>query len=205
MLRKSEQKMRFQRHRPPPFAKLSFRILWILTVAATLLNALRASFNLGYSYSAFGCYGTANLMCGMDVVNSFITAITVGLLVASAALWFRSYKALFISFVLLLCSAAMYVLWFRHTLYVLQVAEVESFSQLPAQSQYLLPLNNATWWDLAILGLILSLLIWHSGTFISFLYSKIHLRAKPSGEKSRDNEDKPIQQFGEAAWRSRAM
>ena len=138
-----------------------FKAVFTLTIAAALISAIRAAFNLGYYYSAFDCYGAFQLRCPVTVVGSFVLAITFGLAVAGVAFGIRRFAALLVSFLALLGTLAMYVLWFRYTSYVLQIAEVEAFSQLPNQQQYLIPLNGATWWDVAVLGIVSILLLWN--------------------------------------------
>lgn len=169
-----------------------FKTLLIVTVAAAVISAIRAAFNLGYYYSAFGCYGTFDPICPISVVGSFILSITFGLVVASIGMWWRRLATLLISFFALVWSAGMYLLWYRFTLSVLRNAEVAVFSQLPAQQQYLLPLDDAGWWDVVVLAIVIILLVWHINTLGPFLLQLVRNRRprkSGSGEHSAISRD----------------
>jgi hypothetical protein len=160
--------MKIERTKPSLGIAPWLKAVLIVIVAAASVSALRLSFNLGYYYRAFECTG-AGIRCPITVLGSFLLGITLGLVVSAVGLWWRTVAGVWLSFGAVLCEVLLYVQWYRTTRWTIQVAEVSNFWHLPNQQQRILPLNDATWWDLAVLALVIVLLVWHVKVLVSLL------------------------------------
>jgi hypothetical protein len=120
------------------------------------------AFNLGYYYKALECLSSADRFCAVTFEGSFFMDATLGLCLATLGLWFRRTASFLLSSIALIWVVIVYILWYRGTLSVMGVAEVQKFSQLPNQPQYLFPLIEATWWDIVVLCVTLLVLLWQA-------------------------------------------
>jgi hypothetical protein len=134
----------------------------IVLVFTAIVSLIRVAFNLGYYYSAFECVTSPDLTCAVTFEGSFFMGTTLGLCLLTLGLWSRRSLGFLLSFIALIWIGLVYILWYRGTLSVMKMAEVEHFSQLPNQHQYFLPLIEATWWDIAVLVLALIVFIWQA-------------------------------------------
>lgn len=153
-----------------------YRLILIVLVLTAIVSALRISFNLGYNLGTFRHSELTHLTCCVHLTDSFLIGSLVGLVVSAASLLTRKVIGLLFSMLGLLWVAVTYILWYRATLSILRTAEVDSFYRLVDQSQYLLPLDQATWWDVAVLAIVILLLLWHLATLV-FTVKRFDIRS----------------------------
>lgn len=79
----------------------------------------------------------------------------------AVGLWLRNRAGFLLSFIASLCVLGVYFKWYTTTVSALPAMEISDFSQLSGQRQYLLPLLDATSWDLAVLATTTVLFFWH--------------------------------------------
>ena len=144
-----------------------YKTVLIVVVLTATVSALRVSFNLGYNLGTFEHSELIHRTCCVNFKDSFLIPLTVGLIVSALCLLTRTLAGLIFSTLSLIWVASVYVLWYRGTLSVIRNAEVDSFYSLPDQSQHLLPLNGATWWDLAVLAIVIVVWFWHIKVLVS--------------------------------------
>lgn len=147
-----------------------------LVTLIAVVSALRLSFNLGYYYRAFECTLSAGIGCPLTLLGSFLLGTTAGLVVLAIGLWLRRGAGLWLSLSALFWEIILYVQWYRATRWIIGVAEVPDFWHLPNQQQRLLPLNDATWWDILVLAVVILLLVWHIKTLGPFLRERLRNR-----------------------------
>jgi len=140
--------------------KWQFRLLVSLASITAGLSALRVAFSFGYNYGVFRAVDGVHSTCCLTFLDSFVVPITIALILAVVGMWSRKRIGLFVSFAALLFIPVIYVYWYLGTLSIMRKAEISSFDQMPNQSQYLLSLANATWWDVYVLFVVIVLIIW---------------------------------------------
>ena len=91
--------------------------------------------------------------------DNFLLVI-IALVCSSVGLWSRRVFGFLLSMIALMCLAGTYILWYLATLSTMEMYGAKDFSQLQDQQQHLLPLHNATWWDIVVLGVALIVFIW---------------------------------------------
>ncbi len=143
----------------------------IIAVLTAIGSALRVAFYLGYNLRTFELSDQIHRTCCLNFRDSFLIGVTLGLIVTATGLLTRNRIGRIFSMLGLLWAVTVYILWYRATQSVIRNSEVDSFEGLRNQTQYLLPLNRATWWDLAVLAIVILLLAWHLGTSVSIYRS----------------------------------
>lgn len=134
-----------------------------LAVLTAGLNLLWLVYQTGY---ITGQWKLAELVYGFghhDPSYLFMqNKIGVALLVIAAGLWCRNCTGFFISLLALTYVCGEYVWWYLDSLRWLREMGVDSFSQLPIPDE--IPhagnLRGATWWNVAVLVITFSLLVW---------------------------------------------
>jgi hypothetical protein len=147
-------------------ASLDYRFALCVAALTALLSALRVSFDLGYNYGVFKSLEGNHSTCCVYFLGKFLIPITIGFAVVVIGLWLRRSTGFFLSMLALLWVGGFYVLWHLGTLSLLPRMEVRDFSQLPNQGQHLFVLIDATWWDLAVLAIMVVLFVWHLKTLL---------------------------------------
>lgn len=148
-------------HKLETQVKWQFRVVAGLASATAALSALRVAFNLGYNYGVFRSVDGVHLTCCVNFLESFLIAITMALIVAVVGLWSRRKVGFITSLGALVLIPVIYLFWYLGTRSIMRRAEISSFEQMPDQSQHLLPLAYATWWDVYVLLLVIALIVWH--------------------------------------------
>lgn len=181
-----------------------YRAALILAILVSIVSALRLTFDLGYNLGTFEHSQLNHRTCCVNFEESFLIPITLGLALISLSLLMRRVLSLIVSTLGLLWVGLIYILWYRGTLSIIEAAEVQSFYGLPNQTQYFLPLNGATWWDVAVLAIVIMLLIWHIktlGPMVRQIAQNRRLRFaliknKDSDKRSDDQLDQGIDASG---------
>lgn len=144
-----------------------YRIAFCLAASTALVSALRISFNLGYNYGVFKSLDGNHLTCCVNFLESFLIPIAIATSVVAIGLWTKTAAGFLLSLFTTFCVIGLYVLWYLRTLSLLPRMEVPDFARLPNQGQHLVALLDASWWDLAVLAIICSLLVWEIKTLLT--------------------------------------
>lgn len=146
--------------------KLGTQLKWQFRVAAGLssltaaLSALRVAFNLGYNYGVFQNLDGVHSTCCINFLESFLIPITIALILSVAGLWSRKEAGFLVSLSFLVLIPVIYLSWYFGTRSIMRRAEISTFDLMPDQSQHLLTLAYATWWDVYVLFLTIALIVW---------------------------------------------
>ena len=146
-----------------------FRVAVSLVSMTATLSALRVAFNLGYNYGVFRTVDGVHATCCVHFLESFLVPITIALILSVISLWSRKGIGFLISIVALVVILITYLGWYFGTRSIMRRAEIPTFDQMPDQSQYLLTLAYATWWDLYVLLVVLLLIMWQLKAVVPFL------------------------------------
>jgi hypothetical protein len=148
-----------------------FRVALTAIVLMASVSALRLSFNLGYHYELFLCVYPSlspdapfftQLKWALSFEGEKFLLVTLALVFAALGLWTRRVFGFLISLIALACLAGIYLLWYRATLSMMETIGFKDFSQWTIQPQHILPLAEATWWDIVVLGAALLVFIWQA-------------------------------------------
>lgn len=129
----------------------------VLTASA---SALRLAFHLGYFYHLFKCTRLVRLTCYLSMEGSYVCVITLTLLLSAVGLWSQRRLGFLVSLLALAGLGEVYRQWYLASLSTMEMYGAKTFSELPEQQQHLLPLYNATWWDLVVLAVAVTVFIW---------------------------------------------
>jgi len=135
-------------------------VLWAMLLAAGV-SSLRLAFHLGYTHQLLGCTALAHPHCYVNMEGSYFVGITATLWLSAVGLKSRRILGLIFSMLALAGTSAVYVQWYRGTLSTMQMYNAKFFHELPDQQQHLLTLNNASRWDVVVLGVVLIVFVWH--------------------------------------------
>jgi len=144
---------------PLSYAQLN-GVVAAITFAVFFITAIRISFDSGYSYNAIGCHGYLEVSCYITFFIEKLAFIAAGLVFVALGLRLRKFLGSLV--VLAACSVvvASYYLWYSGTIAIMKQAEFQDFSQLPGQKQRFLPLLDANFLDIAVLGFVLLIFVW---------------------------------------------
>src|SRR5215211_7388910 len=145
------------------------RVCIAVAFLAGVLSILRTTFNLGYNSGSFDMSTAHHRSCCVGLLESFLIPITALLFVSALGLWWRKAAGFLISLLALGCASLVYLAWYRATLSIMRNYEVREFSQLPLQGQGLLTLNDATWWDVAVLSIVILIAAWQLKVLLAAL------------------------------------
>lgn len=143
-----------------------YNLVLIVAVLTATVTALRIAFNLGYSLGTFEHSEQIHRTCCVNFEDSFLISLLLGLIVTAVSLLTRRVIGMLFSMLGLFWVVVVYIQWYRATLSIIRKAEVDSFSRLGEQAQYLLPLDQATQWDVAVLAIVILLLSWHIASLV---------------------------------------
>ena len=146
---------------------------------AAVGSIVRLAFNFGYNRAVFVTRDTSLDGCCINFLESYLIPITLCLCLGLIGLWLRRAIGFYLALFALFATGLFYLLWYRGTLAILRDAELTHFSLLPAQRQKLLPLYNATWWDLTVLAVVLVVIVWLIKILVSHRRS---LRNQPESQ-----------------------
>jgi hypothetical protein len=150
-----------------------WKLLLFTTSAVAIGSVIRLAYRVGFNEGVYQSIDLSHQTCCIYFIDSFLIPISIGLLAAALALFSRRLGGLLVALVALIWTTVTYGFWHRGTLGILKLAELKNFSDLPNQSQTLLPLNNATWWDLLVLATVVAEIVWLSKIVIeTFHYSR---------------------------------
>ena len=139
---------------------LHFRVAAVIATLTAAISALRIAFNLGHNYWVFRTVDGTHASCCINFLESFLIPITIALILSVVGLWSRKVSGFFLSLVSFLIIAGIYVSWYFETLSVMRRAEIGVFEHMPDQSQHLLTLAYASFWDVYVLLLVIVLIMW---------------------------------------------
>jgi hypothetical protein len=160
---------------------------WQLRLAVSLasitagLSALRVAFNLGYNYGLFRAVDGVHTTCCVNFLESYLIPITIAFSLSVVGMWSNKRNGFLLSLVALLVIPIIYMSWYVGTLSIMRRAEIPTFNQMPDQSQHLLTLAHATWWDIYVLFLAIVLIMWHLKAVVPSLGPLRRNRRIPSG------------------------
>jgi hypothetical protein len=143
------------------FMSWDYRVAGYVAALTAAVSLFRLTFRLGYNYGTFESSTANHITCCIGFVESVVIVITAGVALIAFGLWLRNRAGLLLSFIASLCVLGFYYRWYSSTVSALPRMEVTDFSQLPSQQQYLIPLLDATSWDLAVLAVVTVLFFWH--------------------------------------------
>jgi hypothetical protein len=146
-----------------------YRVALSVAVIAASVSALRITFNLGYNYGIFKYTELTHATCCVGFLESYLIAVTAGLLISAVGLWSQRAAGFFLSLLGLVWIGIVYSLWHISTLSIMYKADIQDFSHFPDQQQHLLTLDSATWWDLVVLSVVITLFIWQIKTLVVIL------------------------------------
>jgi hypothetical protein len=141
-------------------SRLQFRVAVSIASLTAALSALRVAFNLGYNYGVFHSVDGVHVSCCVNFLESFLIPITIALILSVVGLWSRKGTGFLMSLVALIVIPIIYVSWYFGTRSIMRRAEISTFEKMPDQSQHLLTLAYATWWDVYVLLLVIVLIMW---------------------------------------------
>jgi hypothetical protein len=124
------------------------------------VSVLRITFNLGYNSGTFDMSTASHKSCCVNFLESYLIPIIACLFVSALGLWWRRAAGFFVSLFALSFAGVVYIQWYQATFNIMQDNGIQAFSQMPFQQQQLLTLNDATWWDLAVLSVIAITALW---------------------------------------------
>lgn len=144
------------------------RLALTAIVVTAVVSALHLSFNMGYHYELLMCTHPSppypSSFRQFDWALSFegdnFLLVTLALVFSAVGIWSRRVLGFLLSLIALICVAGIYILWYLRTLSIMELFNVRNFSSMQDQQQHLLPLYNATWWDLVVLGVALIVFVW---------------------------------------------
>ena len=139
----------------------------VLIVLAASISALRTSYDKGY----LTCANSEAYLSGMGIlsrhgdyrldVNHLHLQITVCLLICALGLWLRRPISLLLSLLALMWIGNIYLGWYLNTSAFMVEQEITDFSLLQGSGkQHLIALREGTWWDLAVLMLVIAASVW---------------------------------------------
>jgi hypothetical protein len=141
-------------------SRLQFRVAVSIASLTAALSALRVAFNLGYNYGVFHSVDGVHVSCCVNFLESFLIPITIALILSVVGLWSRKGTGFLMSLVALIVIPIIYVSWYFGTRSIMRRSEISTFEKMPDQSQHLLTLAYATWWDVYVLLLVIVLIMW---------------------------------------------
>lgn len=144
----------------PPISGWEFGLPLLLMFCTAMGSIIRLAFNFGYNRAVFVTRDSSLNGCCINFLESYLIPITLCLCVGLIGLWLRRAIGFYLALLALTATGIFYLLWYRGTLAILRDAELTHFSLLPDQPQKLLPLYNATWWDLIVLAVVLIVIVW---------------------------------------------
>lgn len=153
-------------------ANTSAALLIILVIG----NALRVAFHFGFNRASFNILDGNHVACCSSFIDEFLILISLGLIVSAAGVWTRSKKGSAVSLIALLFALLSYSGWYLSTRSIMRKSDVETFGQLPNQTQSLLTLIDATWWDVIALAIVLLMILWHLPNLRSLRFAFKRLR-----------------------------
>jgi glucan phosphoethanolaminetransferase (alkaline phosphatase superfamily) len=168
----------------------------VTLTSIAVINLFRLTYDFGYNSGAFEFSFTAHGSRYIGFLESFLIPITLGLFLAAIFISTPRPIGILLSLVGLISVFVFYYLWYRGTLGIIHVAEVEDFWRLPGERQRLLPLSYATWWDVAVLAIVIMLFVWHiktMGPFVTQLVGNYLMRSSSSAHA--DTADNSRQQL----------
>lgn len=145
-----------------PNSLWGFRLVLTAILLTTGVSALRLTFNLGYYYNRFECTELWQITCYLSMAGSYVIVITASLVLSAIGLWSRRLLGFLFSLISLAWIGETYREWYTATLYNMQIFGAREFYQLQGQQQYLLPLDQAGWWDIVVLGVALIVFSWQA-------------------------------------------
>lgn len=152
--------LRSLRHELPATKPVEPAVLIVILSILAGLSTIRLAVNLGYNYGVFRSIGGDHSTCCINFLESFLILITMGLYAALLGLLLKRTAGVLLSLLGLFLVVGSYLSWYRGTLSIIRLAEIQRFDQLPHQSQKWIPLAYSNWWDIAVLALILLLIVW---------------------------------------------
>ncbi|HEX8137841.1 MAG TPA: hypothetical protein VF544_09650 [Pyrinomonadaceae bacterium] len=153
---------------PPRGIKL---VIGIALLTASL-NALWIAYRVGYTNGQTGC-GYPCVPEHQDFTLQYMQIrIGLALVISAVCLWSRRAIGFFISAIALTWAGKEYVWWYLESLRRLKAMDLNDFSELKTPSlQHVNNLLGATWWDIAVLIVIILLFIWQIKTLAQILNS----------------------------------
>lgn len=145
-------------------SSLDYNIARYMALLIAVGSALRLSFNIGYNYSVFKNLEGNHVGCCVNFLESYLIPITAGLILTAIGLGVKKPAGFFLSLLTLTLVGGFYILWYLGTLSIMREYQARDFSQLARQQQYLLPLYEASWWDLIVIAVTVTLFLWHIKT-----------------------------------------
>lgn len=144
------------------------RVALTAIVVTAVVSALHLAFNIGYHYELTSCVYPSppypphfrQSYWALSLEGNYFLVAILALVFSGIGLWTRKVFGFLLSLIALVCLAGIYFLWYRGTLWIMEMGGVKEFSQMPDQQQYLLPLYNATWWDIVVLAVAMIVLVW---------------------------------------------
>lgn len=151
---------------------LQHRVIVSIVLIVTGVSIVRLSFNLGYNRGTFEHSDMVHRTCCVGLLESNLIPIAIALCIALFGFWIKGKIGLLLSVLAFLSVLTVYVLWYLTTLSVLRSAELSDFFMMPNQSQHLVPLVYATWWDVVVLGVVIALSLWMLRTWLKIHFEK---------------------------------
>lgn len=168
MSRKSLVRFLNQKLHPTPsgYPVVAIGMGLIVTVSLALLV-----WDLRQDYQLFGCTDVKRITCYIASAVSFRIPISFGLIVCAVGLWSKRLFSLIVSLFALVGTAEIYREWHAATLDDMKMFGAPTFADLMDQKQTLLPLYQANWWDVIVLGSVIFVFIWEALALFQMLRS----------------------------------
>lgn len=148
-----------------------YKVASVIAMLTASVSALRLAHDIGYSVAIHTSDYTEHIRLSepewsLGFVETHLLGIATGLIVSGIGLWSRKFIGFLLSFLALLWVGMNYVLWYAGTLSTMRDVEIHDFSEMPDQSQHLLALIDATWWDMVVAAITIILFGWQIRTLI---------------------------------------
>lgn len=144
-----------------------------IVATAAIASLLRMIYLIGYMAGQDSLDPYSEAVSDNDfpyILNGFRLAIVVGLVVAAVGLWSRKAYGFFLSIIALVWAGVGYVRWYNYSVAFLRNVEVSGYADLHSpELQHTGGLHGATWWDVAVLGAVAMLLLWHMWLLVKIL------------------------------------
>jgi hypothetical protein len=148
------------------------KLVRICSIVMSMSNVVLLIYRIGY---ASGFDAAQFALSDFDFyhwLNRLHFGITMGFIVSAVGLWIDKIRGLLVSAIGLLGVTTIYVWWYLKTqLYVIN-SEVTEYTRLHDPYYRRLIFHGANWWDMFVLALTLTILIWTILTVFRTIKSK---------------------------------
>ncbi len=146
---------------------LEFNFVLYITMLVVMLNTLWLTYNVGYSDGVN--IASQQSISGGDWVQALNVRVGIALIVAIVGLWSRKSLGFIISMLALMYVVAEYAWWYVDSVRALEALDMKGWNEFQDPNfPYIGKLRGATWWDIVILGVTVTLFLWQTKRLIDF-------------------------------------